>query len=177
MDFLELLLMAFFKRCFDDTPVREFGIKFSKENFGYVFISHPNKTAIDLISPDDPNFGAEMEGGGWEGDFWSNQKYSLISNIGTETINIPIRKTKYWYDKINEIYVPNKKKNLFIRTNKDFTQAIVIKPTTIKNREKILWTAFQPNNSDEVEKWMSFKKKDVQTYDLKNGKWVLQKRK
>ncbi len=177
MDFLELLLMAFFKRCFDDTPVREFGIKFSKENFGYVFISHPNKTAIDLISPDDPNFGAEMEGGGWEGDFWSNQKYSLISNIGTETINIPIRKTKYWYDKINEIYVPNKKKNLFIRTNKDFTQAIVIKPTTIKNRDKILWTTFQPNNSDEVERWMSFRKKDVQTYDLKNGKWVLQKRK
>jgi len=101
VDFLELLLMAFFKRCFDDTPVREFGIKFSKENFGYVFISHPNKTAIDLISPDDPNFGAEMEGG----------------------------------------------------------------------------TTFQPNNSDEVERWMSFRKKDVQTYDLKNGKWVLQKRK
>ncbi len=118
-----------------------------------------------------------MEGGGWEGDFWSNEKYSLISNIGVSTINIPIRKTKYWYDKINEIYVPNKKKNLFIRTNKDFTQAIVIKPTTIKNRDKIMWTQFQPNNSDEIERWMSFKKKDVQTYDLKKNKWVLQKTK
>jgi hypothetical protein len=169
--------MAFIRRNFDDTPVREFGIKFSKEVFGYEFISHPNKTAIDLISPDDPNFGAEMEGGGWEGDFWSNEKYSLISNLGVRTINIPIRKTKYWYDKINEVLLPNKKKNLFIRTNKDFTQAIVIKPTTVKNRNKIMWTTFQPNNSTEVERWMSFKEKDVQTYDLVKNNWVLQKKK
>lgn len=169
--------MGFIKRNYDDTAVREFGINFCKEILGENFISHPIKTAIDLISPDDPNHGAEMEGGGWEGDFWSNQKYSMISSVGYETINIPIRKTKYWYDKINEILIPNKKKNLFIRTNKDFTQAIVIKPKTIKNSKKIMWTSFQPNNSDEVEKWMSFKKCDVQTYNLKNGKWRLAKNK
>ena len=40
-----------------------------------------------------------------------------------------------------------------------------------------MWTQFQPNNSDEIERWMSFKKKDVQTYDLKKNKWVLQKTK
>lgn len=167
--------MAFIRRNYDDTPVREFGIKFIKENLGHVFISHPNKFAIDLISSDNPDFGAEMEGGGWEGDFWTNKRYSLISNLGFETINIPIRKTKYWYDEINEEYVPNKKKHLFIRTNKDFTQAIVIKPTTIKNRNKIIWSTFKANNNDEVENWMSFKKTDVDTYDFKNGKWVLQK--
>jgi hypothetical protein len=64
---------------------------------------------------------------------------------------------------------------MFIRTNKDFTQAIVIKPTTIKNRDKILWTEFQPNNSTEVEKWMSFRQEHVDTYDLVNGKWKKQR--
>jgi hypothetical protein len=66
---------------------------------------------------------------------------------------------------------------LFIRTNKDFTQAIVIKPTTIKNKNKILWTEFQPNNSNEVEKWMSFRQEHVDTYNLVKGKWKLQRAK
>lgn len=167
--------MTFIRRNFDDTPVREFGIKFTKEEFGLIFENHPNRTAIDLIDPTDYNVGVEMEGGGWEGNFWTNDKYAMISKIGFATINIPIRKTKYWYDKINELFLPNKKKNLFIRTNKDFTQAIVIKPTTIKNKNKILWTEFQPNNSNEVEKWMSFRQEHVDTYNLDGGKWKLQK--
>lgn len=167
--------MAFIRRNFDDTLVREFGIKFTKEQFGLLFENHPNKTAIDLINPEDYNNGVEMEGGGWEGDFWTNEKYTKISKLDFGTINIPIRKTKYWYDKINEVFLPNKKKNMFIRTNKDFTQAIVIKPTTIKNRDKILWTEFQPNNSTEVEKWMSFRQEHVDTYNLVNGKWKKQR--
>lgn len=167
--------MAFIRKNFDDTPVREFGIKFTKEQFGLIFENHPNRTAIDLIDPTDYNTGVEMEGGGWEGDFWTNNKYSTISKLGFGTINIPIRKTKYWYDKINEIFIPNKKKNLFIRTNKDFTQAIVIEPTTIKNKNKILWTQFQPNNSNEVEMWMSFRQEHVKTYNFIKGKWKLQK--
>jgi hypothetical protein len=169
--------MTFIRRNFDDTPVREFGIKFTKEKFGLIFENHPNRTAIDLIDPINYNIGAEMEGGGWEGDFWSNEKYSLISKLNFKTINIPIRKTKYWYDKINELFLPNKKKNLFIRTNKNFTQAIVIKPTTIKNKNKILWTEFQPSNSIEVEKWMSFRQEHVDTYDLVKDKWKLQRTK
>ena len=49
-------------------------------------------------------------------------------------------------------------KNLFVRTNKDFTQFILIRPTTITNPKKLVRTQFQPNNSDEVENWLSFRK-------------------
>ena len=106
--------MAFIRRTLDDTPVREFGIQFTKDKFGYDFISHPIKNKIDLISPDDETFGAEMEGGGWEGNFWDNEKYHGISNIGEATINIPIRKVKYWYNKTDNGLSPNKNKHLFI---------------------------------------------------------------
>lgn len=169
--------MGYFRRNYNDTHVREFGIEFVKEKFNIDFISHPNVYKIDLISPEDETFGAEMEGGGWDGNFWDNEKYYSISGVGEPTINIPIRKAKYWYDKINENFVPNKNKHLFIRTNKDFTQAIVIKPTTIKNRNKIIWTKFMPNNSKEVEEWMSFRKKDVDTYNLVKGRWTKQRKK
>ena len=169
--------MAFIRRTLDDTPVREFGIQFTKDKFGYDFISHPIKNKIDLINPDDETFGAEMEGGGWEGNFWDNEKYHGISNIGKATINIPIRKVKYWYNKTDNGLSPNKNKHLFIRTNKDFTQAIVIKPKTIKDENKIIWTKFMPSNSREVESWMSFRRKDVETYNLKNGKWIKERKK
>ena len=169
--------MAFIRRTLDDTPVREFGIQFTKDKFGYDFISHQIKNKIDLISPDDETFGAEMEGGGWEGNFWDNEKYYGISNIGEATINIPIRKVKYWYNKTDNGLSPNKNKHLFIRTNKDFTQAIVIKPKTIKDENKIIWTKFMPSNSREVESWMSFRRKDVETYNLKNGKWIKERKK
>ena len=38
---------------YDDSKVREFGIKFTKDAFNLLFESHPNCKAIDLINPDD----------------------------------------------------------------------------------------------------------------------------
>ena len=164
--------MGYFKRNTNDAPVRKFGIQFTKERFGYVFEEHPNRFAIDLINPNDEKNGCEMEAGSWTGDLWDNDGYNNLSNVGEPTINIPIRKLKYWYDKTDDGVKPNKLNNLFIRTNRDFTQAIVIRPKTIRDKNKILWTEFKPSNSDEVEQWMSFRREHVETYNLKKGKWV-----
>jgi hypothetical protein len=111
--------MAFKKNNYDDSEVREFGVKFTKDVFNLLFESHPNCKAIDLINPDDYSYGVELEKGGWTGNFWDND-YSLISGLESRTINIPIRKLKYWYTVINDELIPNEHENLFIRTNKDF---------------------------------------------------------
>lgn len=168
--------MGYIKRYYDDTEVREFAKKFLKEVFNLNFESHKNLRGIDLINVEDKDFGVELERGGWIGDFWSNE-YSLISGLGFRTVNIPIRKTKYWYTKKEDTLVPNKNKHWFVRTNKDFTQVILIKPTTIKHKDKILFTEFKPNNSDEIEKWMSFRQEHVKTYNFKKEKWRLQRTK
>jgi hypothetical protein len=62
-----------------------------------------------------------------------------------------------------------------MRTNKDFSQIIVIRPETIKNPKKLIRTKFQPKNSNEVEKWLSFRREDVETYNLVKGKYILDK--
>lgn len=171
--------MGYFKGNTNDAPVRKFGIDFVKERFGYLYENHPNRFAIDLINPINENEGAEMEAGSWSGDFWSNKSYYSISGVEEPTVNIPIRKRKYWYDNIGDTFIPNKKKYLFIRANKDFTQAIVIKPRTIKDEKKVIWTEFTPSNSTDgtPEKWMSFRRCHVDTYNLKKGKWVLERKK
>jgi hypothetical protein len=116
-----------------------------------------------------------LERGGWTGNFWDSD-YSLISGLELRTINIPIRKLKYWYNIVNDEITPNEYEHLFIRTNKDFTQVILIRPNTIKNETKILFTEFKPKNSNEIEKWMSFEEKNVETYDLIDNIWQLQKK-
>jgi len=166
--------MGFKKNNYDDSKVREFGIKFTKDVFNLLFESHPNCKAIDLINPDDYSHGVELERGGWTGNFWDSD-YSLISGLESRTINIPIRKLKYWYSNVNDERTPNDYQHLFIRTNKDFTQVILIRPNTIKDETKILFTEFKPNNSNEIEKWMSFEEKNVETYNLIDDIWELQK--
>ena len=131
--------MVFKKNNYDDSKVREFGIKFTKDVFNLIFESHPNCKAIDLINPDDYSHGVELERGGWTGNFWDSD-YSLISGLESRTINIPIRKLKYWYSNVNDERIPNEYEHLFIRTNKDFTQVILIRPITIKDETKILFT-------------------------------------
>lgn len=163
--------MIFIKKNYDDSEVREFGKKFVKEVFDILLECHPNQKAIDLISTEDESFGVELERGGWSGNFWESD-YSMITGIGFRTINVPMRKAKYWYDRYGDKLFPNKNKHWFIRTNKDFTQVILIKPNTIKN--KVIFTEFKPNNSKENEKWMSFKREDVQTYNFKENKWKIE---
>jgi hypothetical protein len=166
--------MGYIKIKYDDTEVRQFTKQFIKDVFDLNFKSHKNLRGIDLINEEDESFGIELERGGWKGDLWVNE-YSLMSGLPERTVNIPIRKTKYWFDKKKDVFLPNRNKHWFVRTNRDFTQVIVIKPRTIKDFSKIMFTEFKPNNSDEIEKWVSFKEEHVLTYNLKNGKWKKQK--
>jgi hypothetical protein len=52
---------------------------------------------------------------------------------------------------------------------------IVIRPEVVRDPNKLNRTSFQPNNSDQVEDWMSFRREDVETYNLINGTWSLDK--
>jgi hypothetical protein len=167
---------------FDDTLVRNAVIEFFKKRFNVELKSNEVEKKIDLLGVNDNLLGVEVEHGKWNGNFWDTDSYSLnLTGLDYRTINIPIRKEKYWRD-INPYYGKevinlSSKKNIFVRTNKDFTQFIVIRPETIRDSKKLIRTSFQPNNSDEVEDWISFKNEHVETYDLLYGEYVLQQTK
>ncbi len=162
---------------YDDTPVREFIIKFCDKKWGMKLKSNDELYKIDLLGINDPLLGVEVEHGKWRGNFWDDDNYSLISEQSFRTINIPARKEKYWLenytyrgkDKEN----PSHEKNIFMRTNKDFTQIIVIRSEVVKNSKKLVRTKFQPKNSDEVENWLSFRREHVETYNLIDGEYIL----
>ena len=164
---------------FDDTLVRNAVIEFFKKRFNVNLKSNEVEKKIDLLGIDDELLGVEVEHGKWNGNFWNVDSYSLnLTGLSYRTINIPIRKEKYWKD-VNlyygkEIQNPSSKKNIFVRTNKDFTQFIVIRPETIRDSKKLIRTSFQPNNSDEIEDWISFRNEHVETYDLLSGEYVIQ---
>lgn len=166
------------KTSFDDKLVRKAVIHFCKIKFNLDLKQTPaKKRIIDLISKTDKLLGIEVEHGKWKKNFWENDSYSLISGQKFRTINIPARKEKYW----QEFYIrygkkrhnPSFMKNMFIRTNADFTQFIVIRSETIRDPNKLVRTSFQPNNSDQVENWLSFRKEHVETYNLINGSYIL----
>ena len=171
--------MAKLKRTsYDDTLVREFIIKFCDEKWSMKLKSNDELYKIDLVGVDDLLLGVEVEHGKWEGNFWENDNYSLISEQKFRTINIPGRKEKYF---LPENTVRSKvtdnlsyQKNIFMRTNKDFTQVIVIRSNTVRDKNKMVRTRFQPKNSNEVENWLSFRREDVETYTLINGTFVLE---
>lgn len=173
--------MAYLKGVnFDDSPVRCFLIGFFKDKFNLLLGETPQeKKLIDLTGITETHIGVEGECGKWSGNFWENDSYSLISGLEFRTVNIPIRKEKHWQEypirwkKVK--HNPSFKHNIFARTNKDFTQVIIIRPETIRDPEKVLRTEFQPNNSDKVEKWLSFRREHVETYNLINDTWVLDK--
>lgn len=171
--------MAFFKRTnFNDNPVRHAVINFFKSKFGVILNETPQEMkVIDLTGATETLLGVEVEGGGWSGDFWSNNSYCMISGHDFKTINIPIRKSKYWMEKYRrynkDIVNPSHDKNLFVRSNKDFTQMILIRPETIKDTNKLVVSKFQPNNSNEVEEWMSFRREHVETYNLIENNWII----
>lgn len=169
------------KTSYDDTETREKIIIFAKEVLGLNVKSNEKSKEIDLIGIDDPEFGIEVERGGWFGDFWENKVYSTISNLGFPTVNLPQRKEKYWSEYFTryrkEVYNPGHNKNLFIRTNKDYTQIIVIYPDVIKN--KFIRSQFIPGRitTGKVENWLSFREEDVDTYNLEENRYILKEKK
>lgn len=164
---------------YNDTLVRNAVIKFFKQKFKVTLKENDLHNKIDLVGVKNPKMGVEVEHGKWSGDFWVNDNYSLISEQKFRTVNIPIRKEKYWKDEFlyyNKLtHNPSSTKNIFVRSNIDFTQFIVIRPETIRNPKKLVRTKFKPSNSNEVEGWMSFRKEDVETYNLKNGRYYKQR--
>ena len=161
---------------FNDTLIRNAVIEFFKRKFKVNLKHNDVHNKIDLVGVKDIGLGVEVEHGKWVGNFWDNQNYSLISEQTFQTANIPARKEKYWldqyfsYNKLREN--PSSEKNIFVRSNVDFTQFIVIRPNVIRDTNKLVRTKFKPRNTNEVEEWLSFRKEDVETYDLRNGKIV-----
>lgn len=163
---------------FDDGLVRTFVKDFFNVKFNTLLSETPHEMKlIDLTGATETLLGVEVERGGWSDCFWNNERYSLISGIGEKTANIPIRKEKYWKENYlsyrKEKNNPSCKENIFARTNKDFTQILIIRPETIRDPQKLIRTNFKPNNSDVFEDWLSFKREDVETYNLINEEWIL----
>ncbi len=163
---------------YKDEKVKEFCIKLLDEKFNEKFKLNDRNGreaiyGIDIIHESIPDYGAELEMGGWAGDFWETITYQWLprtedgKKFEFGLLNIPIRKKHFWEEEKDKGH----DKNIFIRTNKDFTQFILIKPESIKN--KSLLTKFIPNNNNVEESWMSFKKEDVETYNLKDNEWIL----
>jgi hypothetical protein len=164
---------------FNDTLIRNAVIDFFKQRFRVNLKHNDTHNRIDLVGVNDPLLGVEVEHGKWNGNFWENDIYSLISEQKYRTVNIPARKEKYWKDEFlyYKKLVENKSstKNIFVRSNVDFTQFILIRPHVIRDSKKLIRSRFKPSNTNEVEDWLSFKKEDVETYDLKNGRYYKQK--
>ena len=164
---------------FNDTLIRNAVIDFFKSKFKIELKHNDVNNKIDLVGVNDPLLGVEVEHGKWSGNFWDNENYSCISGKEFKTANIPGRKEKYWLDEFESYNKlrsnPSSKKNVFVRSNIDFTQFIVIRSNTIRDEEKLVRTSFKPTNSNEVETWLSFRREHVETYDLKNGKFIKQR--
>jgi hypothetical protein len=157
---------------YDDNPSRKFIKNIFEHKFGIKLKDGKHKK-IDLIKEDDEIVGVEVEHGHWEGDLWTNDQYSRLAKLEFRTVNIPIRKAPYWEDIVNNEPNPSAEHNIFVRTNMDFSQFIIIRPETIRNPEKAIKTKFLANNNDVEEDWLSFKKEDVETYNLINGEFIL----
>jgi len=160
---------------FDDSSSRNAIIKFSMETLELEMIANPNKYGIDLLYKEDPTWGVEIEHSkNWTGDFFSDENKGLNnkSGLGFKTVNIPWwRKSKYWNPEKNQGW----DKNIYIRTNVDFSQVILIRPETFANPAKCHVANFQTKwiTTGEPEEWRSFKREDVEVYNLINGVYIL----
>lgn len=169
------------KTDYNDILVREAVIKIVKEAFNIdAFSNTDDKYGIDLLVVNGNGMGIEVEQGGWKGNYWGDSNYSNKTNLGFQTLNIPLRKDHFWMEyyldeKDVTRHTPGYLTNLFIRTNTDFTQFILVRPETIFDRKKVHRNRFLASNSTQIENWLSYKKEDVETYNLIEGIWTLQK--
>ena len=171
---------------YNDLYVKEKMVVILKELFGWDLYINPDEFGVDLLSTDG-TFGVELEHGGWNDDFWLDKYYPYKSKeLDYAHVNMPGRKKKWykeyypvnlepdrnkkpiWHQKHN----PTFENNIFIRTNKQLTQMIIIKPETVFNKlyeDKMIYAS----NSGKVEPFMCFKRKDVETRDLVNNDWII----
>ena len=170
---------------FDDSYVKEQMIIILKNLFNWYLYINPDEMGVDLLSVDG-TFGVELEHGGWDDNFWGNEYYSRKSKeLDYPHVNMPERKDKwykpnYWVnletDKSKKPIFklkdnPTYKNNIYVRTNRQLTQMIIIRPETVfagKFEKKMIYT----NNSGKYEPFRCFQRHDVETIDLVNGNWV-----
>jgi hypothetical protein len=148
---------------YDDHLIKRRAIRFFAKSFGVALEINPTPKKIDLLIVGKPHIGVEVERGGWSGDFWVND-YSLRSKQQFRTVNMPRRKAEYFLN-------PNTE-NIFVRSNHDFTQFIVVRADTV--REKFIPTYFF-GGAGYGEHWFSFKREDVETYNYSKGKYIKEK--
>lgn len=166
---------------FDDIEVKNNVQKVSKELLGFeTRINYDNDGKdIDLISVDDELVAVEVERGGFVYDLWTDDHYEFVLNLGFPTVNMPDRKEKYWmeyydlFENGNVTYNPRFNKNIFVRTNYFFNQFIVIRPETIMDEMKKIRSRVKVRNNRKIEGWLSFRKEDVETYNMIDGKLYL----
>jgi len=165
---------------YDDYVVKTKIVEVSEEILGFKTKINEKEKDIDLISLHDPNLRIEVERGGWFGDFWSDPYYSNLSSLGFQTLNMPDRKLRYWMEYYYQskmstelTYNSGWEKTIFVRTNWDFTQINIVNPETILNPTKSHRCRFKAKNNENEEGWVSFKREDVKTLNLINGKYVL----
>jgi len=166
---------------YDDTYIREQIESFYLKYFGKKLIDNPDGYGIDKLYEDDRTRGIELEHGGWDNDdFWNDEYYAhKCGYLDYPHVNVPYRKLKFW---INELLpkktrdgywvkrpnIKNFKDTIFIRCNQDLTQFIIIRPDAFLTKKYVI-TDIYCSNSDEIEKFMSFRREDVETYNIIDG--------
>lgn len=170
---------------YNDEPVKLAMIEAAMDILGYpvrINEDHDGK-GIDLVAIHDPTIGIEVERSKCIGNHWEDEHYSKLSKLEFRTVNMPVRKEKYWIPSYrigwgnNKIIIDNTNsmhKNIFIRFNWDFSQAKVIYPHIIHNPEKLHRSNFKPQNGKGKEDFLSFKKEDTSTFNRqKNKQYIL----
>ena len=174
---------------YKDLPVRLAVTDFVKQVFNWNVISNSNdEYKIDLISEngDCPDIECERSNCK-QPDYWSSKGFSeflrdATPSIPFRTLNFQGRKEHYWiegdhYYKNGKYWYTEKNHltNLFIRTTYNFEQMMIIRPEIIRDESKVYRALKQPFNihKNELEPWLGFRRKDVETYNKVNGVWVL----
>jgi hypothetical protein len=170
---------------YDDSYVKNQMIIILKILFNWDLYINPDDMGVDLLSVDG-TFGVELEHGGWDNNFWEDEHYSRKSKeLDYPHVNMPERKDKwykptYWVnlepDKTKKPIFkqkdnPTYKNNIYIRTNRQLTQMIIIRPKTVfegKFEKKMIYA----HNSGKYEPFRCFQRSDVETLDLVNGNWI-----
>ena len=153
------------------------------EYFGWELMEGDH-CGIDMKFVNDPEKGVELEHGGWDSeDFWTDPYCDLFfDELGESSVNLPYRKFKYptedflWRkDKNNKwekfANLAKKEETIFCRTNQKLTNFILIPAKLILEGKFVVKERFV-KNSGRVEKFMCFKREDVLSYKIVDGKLI-----
>lgn len=165
---------------FDDKDMRQLFILFAEKVLRLKFISG-TQYGIDLVSVDDPTYGAEGENGSWNGDRWAGNQQDIF-NLGFSGLNI--QNWKWFYFGLGELsernygkYLishPGHENNIYFRVNAQFDQICMVEASVIKDYNKIKFEFNrQVGNSDKPEDWIVIPKEYVRTFNKQpNGEWL-----